>query len=307
MKRLKLVVILTFFPVLSLMAQPLDSPILSEPPDVDIIVQLPVTLVWDNVAGAETYEIQISLNSDFSTLVNSTPYSVSTTNFQVPTGVLNPFTVYYWRVRALNSVTSSLYSTPFSFRTAGTPGQEILALEYVVSNLLSSNSLSFVQVHILNQRLDIALTQFNMNHEFQCKLQLLLFDFRVNVLIFSQYLDYQTGQNLIMNANKIIGLINNDSPAAEIDLSPKEYVLSQNYPNPFNPTTNIEYTIPKDGNVSLKVYDIEGREVATLINKYQNAGTYITMWDASNFSSGVYFYRIISGSYVETKRMVLKK
>jgi Secretion system C-terminal sorting domain len=307
MKKLTYTVVLIFFSVLSLRAQPLDSPILSEPPDVDIIVLLPVTLEWNSVTGAETYEIQISLNSDFSTLISPTPYSIAATSFQVPIGVLNPFTVYYWRVRALNSLTTSEYSTARNFRTAGTPAQEIQALEDVVSNLQSSNSLNPIQVHILNQRLNVALLQCNLNHMFQCKLHLLLFDLRVYVLIFSQYLDFATGQSLVANANEIIGLINGDNPSAEIDLSPKEYTLNQNYPNPFNPTTNIEYTIPKDGNVNLKVYDIEGREVATLVDKYQNAGSYITMWDASNFSSGVYFYRIISGSYVETKRMVLKK
>ncbi len=304
MKRLTYVVILMLISVFSLQAQ-ISSPVLSEPPDVDIVVHLPVTLSWESVPGATSYDLQISTDISFSTLVNPTPYVITTNNFTVPIGVLEGFTEYYWRVRARIGGVAGDFSSPFRFRTAGTPSQEISALEVVVNALSPGTNPG--QLHILDQRLDAALLQYNLNHIFQSKLQLLLFDLRVYILIFSNFIDYPTGQTLIANADAIINLMNGDSPEANIDLSPKEYALSQNYPNPFNPTTTIEYTIPKNGNVSLKVYDITGKEAATLIDKYQNAGTYITMWDASNFSSGVYFYRIISGNYVDTKKMVLKK
>jgi hypothetical protein len=73
---------------------------------------------------------------------------------------------------------------------------------------------------------------------------------------------------------------------------PTVYKLSQNYPNPFNPTTTIEYQLPVDGHVSLKVYDLLGREVATLLNEEQQADYYGVEFDASRFASGVYFYRL---------------
>ncbi len=88
---------------------------------------------------------------------------------------------------------------------------------------------------------------------------------------------------------------------------PQNYSLSNNYPNPFNPSTKIEFIIPDPGSVSLNIYDVLGREVATLINEVQPAGSYEITFDASGLSSGVYYYRITSGSFVESKKMVLLK
>lgn len=88
---------------------------------------------------------------------------------------------------------------------------------------------------------------------------------------------------------------------------PKEFSLSQNYPNPFNPTTNFEFRIADFGFVNLIIYDAMGREVEALVNEELKPGTYKAEWDASNFTSGVYFYRLTSGGYIETKRMVLIK
>jgi len=88
---------------------------------------------------------------------------------------------------------------------------------------------------------------------------------------------------------------------------PNFYSLQQNYPNPFNPVTKITYTIPKTGNVQLKVYDIQGREVASLVNEVKQPGVYTVDFDASSLSSGVYFYKIESGSFTDTKKMLLIK
>ncbi len=88
---------------------------------------------------------------------------------------------------------------------------------------------------------------------------------------------------------------------------PVKFVLYQNYPNPFNPSTVINYSIPKQSNVTLKVIDVLGKEVATLVNKQQKAGYYEVEWDVVNNSSGVYFYRIQAGDFVQTKKMVLMK
>jgi hypothetical protein len=85
------------------------------------------------------------------------------------------------------------------------------------------------------------------------------------------------------------------------------YSLSQNYPNPFNPTTQINYTLEKPGFVNLKVYDLLGRLIATLINEQQNSGVHTINFDASNLSSGVYFYQINSGSFSSTRKMMLIK
>ena len=88
---------------------------------------------------------------------------------------------------------------------------------------------------------------------------------------------------------------------------PETYALSQNYPNPFNPTTKINFAIPKQGLVSLKVYDVLGREVANLVNEVKTAGNYIVDFDASTFASGVYFYKLDVNGFTDVKRMMLIK
>jgi hypothetical protein len=91
------------------------------------------------------------------------------------------------------------------------------------------------------------------------------------------------------------------------NIIPKEFSLSQNYPNPFNPVTNIKYQIPKNSFVTLKIYDILGREIITLINEKQNAGTYITQFSGELLPSGVYFYKLVADDFSDVKRMILIK
>ncbi|MGE5350707.1 MAG: phosphodiester glycosidase family protein [Acidobacteriota bacterium] len=86
---------------------------------------------------------------------------------------------------------------------------------------------------------------------------------------------------------------------------PEGYSLRQNYPNPFNPSTVIEFSIMQEGNTSLKVYDLLGREVAMLVNGRLNPGVHRAIWDASGVTSGIYFYRLQSGNFIETKKMLL--
>jgi hypothetical protein len=83
--------------------------------------------------------------------------------------------------------------------------------------------------------------------------------------------------------------------------------LTQNYPNPFNPVTKFSYTLPKSSNVSVIVYDVMGRVVSELVNNYQTAGNYEVEFNGTKLSSGVYYYRIITDSYNDTKRMILVK
>ena len=88
---------------------------------------------------------------------------------------------------------------------------------------------------------------------------------------------------------------------------PVRFDLSQNYPNPFNPTTSINFDLPVDGKVSIRLFDMTGREVSTLVNENRTAGYYTINFNASNLSSGTYFYRIEAGNYVSTKKMMLVK
>ena len=89
--------------------------------------------------------------------------------------------------------------------------------------------------------------------------------------------------------------------------APADFYLSQNYPNPFNPSTNIDYSIPKSSKVSLKVYDILGKEVASLVDEFKETGTYTVTFDASNLAGGIYLCVISAGDFVQTKKMSLVK
>jgi hypothetical protein len=88
---------------------------------------------------------------------------------------------------------------------------------------------------------------------------------------------------------------------------PSNYMLEQNYPNPFNPVTTFRYTLPEAQNVSITIYDITGRQVETLLSGYQQAGSYMLKWNASHYSTGIYFYRLSAGSFTATNKMILIK
>ncbi len=93
----------------------------------------------------------------------------------------------------------------------------------------------------------------------------------------------------------------------KVEIVPGKFQLLQNYPNPFNPSTIIKYNIPASASVELKIYNSLGQELSSLVNKQQNAGTYEVKFDASKYASGIYFYKIKAGSFVETKKMILVK
>ncbi len=98
------------------------------------------------------------------------------------------------------------------------------------------------------------------------------------------------------------------SNSIEVDLSaPVKYELSQNYPNPFNPTTVIKYSIPEDNFVTIKLYDILGKEITTLVNDYKTTGKYKVLLNGSKLSSGIYIYSIQAGDFKEIKKMILQK
>jgi hypothetical protein len=99
----------------------------------------------------------------------------------------------------------------------------------------------------------------------------------------------------------LVGVISNNTGI------PGDFKLGQNYPNPFNPSTTIDFAIPQNSNVNITVYDAHGQQVDVLANSEYSAGSYSVQWNAGNFSSGVYFYRIEAGNFAETKKLLLVK
>ena len=86
-----------------------------------------------------------------------------------------------------------------------------------------------------------------------------------------------------------------------------DFSLSQNYPNPFNPSTTINYSIPNASRVTLTVYDVTGRQVATLVDEVKEAGNYSHNFNASGLASGVYYYKVVAGKFTESRKMLLVK
>ena len=105
----------------------------------------------------------------------------------------------------------------------------------------------------------------------------------------------------IYNESGVISVGNN------VSTLPKDFVLYQNYPNPFNPTTKIRYQLNSKSNVTLSVFDINGKTIKVLVNSIQQAGQYDIIFDAVDLPSGLYFYRLVADGYIETLKMILIK
>ena len=91
------------------------------------------------------------------------------------------------------------------------------------------------------------------------------------------------------------------------EIIPLVFALHPNYPNPFNPTTNIQFTIPEQADVKLRIYNVLGRQVDVLVNETLPVGHHKILWNPKNLSSGVYFYKLEAGSFIKTRKMILLK
>ena len=118
--------------------------------------------------------------------------------------------------------------------------------------------------------------------------------------------DFDMGIGLIPNVGCPLCTEGPDSFISDTEI-PKEFKLYSNYPNPFNPSTNIKFDLPKDVQVSIKIYDIVGREVMSLVNEFKTAGRYSVTFSGSDFASGVYYYKIKAGEFEQVRKMILLK
>ena len=202
--------------------------------------------------------------------------------------------------------------------------------DYVDTNLTSDNNDLFYSQNQYNCSVTIGSTKYNTLPDWQAKGEdLLSISEMPNFKAPDLHIDESIPTNLESHGTPIAGIdvdfdgetrdtVSTDIGADEFKgttivavndkvMQPLEFKLEQNYPNPFNPSTTIKYSIPQAAFVSLKVYDLLGREVASLINDEKPAGYYEVKWNGENFASGIYFYKIEAGSFVETKKMILIK
>lgn len=134
-----------------------------------------------------------------------------------------------------------------------------------------------------------------------------------NIISYEDLTEFQVLTEYISSKQKITPIVEGRVQAVEAsavegaDYNPHTYILKQNYPNPFNPTTNFEFEIANSGLVTLKIYDILGKEVAAILNKELRAGKYNYQWKAIGLASGVYFYQLRAGDFLDTKKLILMK
>ncbi|MCP5064656.1 MAG: T9SS type A sorting domain-containing protein [Ignavibacteriae bacterium] len=292
-----------------------NSPIPFEP--LDSIKVLPLdslTMRWSGKGSFDSFNVQVSTDSNFSsTLIDSNLNS----SFIVMKGLTN-HTKYFWRVKSILGASQSNWSPiwnfettdPFISITSPDGGEEwqqgsnsIIRWETNISDSVALSLLSdegfLISIGKVLGKLNAfeweITSEFNVGSIYQFKIESIS-----DTTLFDLSNQSFSIIDTITNIDKDLGTI------------PNEFVLLQNYPNPFNPTTTIKYLVPKevanqDLLLQLKVYDILGKVVVTLVNKHRRSGNYEVTFDASNLTSGVYYYQLTAGDFIDTKKMMLIK
>jgi hypothetical protein len=299
-----------------------STPILSSPQNNLTNAVTSQNLSWNAVSGAALYQLQVSTDINFSSAIFDQS-NLSTTS-QLISGLSNN-TRYFWHVRAMNAGGTSEWSTVWNFTT--------IVLAPTVPALISPQNNSTININYLQPSTTFTWSSAGEAVTYQLQVS-------ENPTFSSTFLD-QSGitetsftigglrtikyywRNRAVNAGgtsnwSTVWSFNSQLVNVEQinSITPEKYFLSQNYPNPFNPSTYIEYGIPENSFVSIKVYDTYGKEIETLINKFQSEGIYRISWNPGStpggLPSGVYYYRLVAsgvnpsqaGKYVEMKKML---
>jgi hypothetical protein len=273
-----------------------------------VLSQYPVKISWSGKGMFDSFQFQFSTDSLFNSTLLDSIFNDATFNVSN----LNNNTKYYWRVRSKLDTLKSDWSTVWSFETADpyisviTPdGGEILKQQDSVlirwsTNIFDKVEISLLQNGSLSQVIDSsdAITEAyrwvipsTMNTGSGFKIQI----------------RSKNDPSVLDTSNSSFNIDYASSIEANDNAIPSAYSLSQNYPNPFNPSTTIKFDLKESGLVLLKIYDVLGREVTTLLNEVKSAGSYSINFNASNITSGIYFYKIQSGSFSQIRKMVLIK
>lgn len=266
-------------------------------------------LIWSSVAGAVLYQLDIATDSNFANKIFSTEIGAS--SYKLATVQLG-LKKYYWRVSANNGGYRSSFSPVRSFTTSisipllaspanrdtNQPGNVTLKwnnvqgatsyhVQVATNALFSQTALVFDQKGITDTLKQMNGLQLTKKHYWRVAAETPEYEGA-----FCLQWNFTTGTNTSV------------MDRAEV---PGTFALHQNFPNPFNPTTNISYQLSEKTAAVLTVFDALGRVVTTLVNEVKGPGNYSVTFDRADLMSGVYFYRLQAGSFVETKRLVLMK
>jgi uncharacterized lipoprotein YddW (UPF0748 family) len=268
------------------------------------------SLSWYRSSTSMNYRAQVATSSDFAPA--SLIATVNTTDTTTITSGLAPQSTYYWRVLGGNQGATGSYSTAWSF-TTGWPTPPV-----VLSPASGQRNVSRVPTFVWRKgaaaSFRIRVTQVTDTPN------LVVVDQTTSdtTLLCTTILTATKNYSWILSATNAYGTsdwsaevrFQTGQDVTVVDRNgaiPTEFALSQNYPNPFNPTTNIQFAVAQTGPVSLRVYDVLGREVALLVDNVLQPGFYTARFEGHNLASGVYFYRLIASGFVEMKKMQLVK
>jgi len=270
---------------------------------------LPVS--WSASAGAITYRLQIATTIAF-TATAFDDSTITTPSQQI--GPLKINTTYYARVNAKNTNGTSAWSSPvWRFTTVALPGPVSL-VSPLHAAMIGADSVRFIwrksQSAVSRYWFELAADSLLTNPVIDSTLSA-----NDTTKVVRRFLTNQsywwrvkakntTGWGLFSEKRRFSIL--RTGVASDNDV-PLEFSLSQNYPNPFNPSTSINYTLPKSAQVELRIYDLKGREIQVLVNGRNEAGKYTVDFNAADLQSGVYFYRLRAGNFVQTRKMIVVK
>lgn len=294
------------------------KPVVVFPPNLAVNQKDTIKFIWQNTAHSNFNRLQIASDQNFVNFLINQNNIVDT--FKTVTG-FNGLSTYYWRITASNLAGESIYSDVRSFTTGfPMPPQLLLPEDKSLGNSLTPTLVWNKSKAAERYRLQVAeglsiLPSITIVDTVLTDSLLTLKKLKENIIYTWSVMAVNSyGSSALADVFKFKTTTSSD--VAKEESIPTTYVLNQNYPNPFNPSTVISYQLPVAGYVSLKVFDILGREVATLVNEFQNAGKHNSTFSTSptgrqvlnsKLTSGIYIYVLKSDSHLLSKKMILIK
>ena len=281
------------------------APALIAPADSAKEVPTSVTLQWVAVGGAEGHQVQLTQNSFSAPLYEY--FSAKGSNFQVG---LSHSSTYYWRVRARQNGEYGPWSETRMFTTrvwVNSPPYVYNFVDDITLTLGAEHTIPYIFVD--DDWTPLTYTASTSDDEIVA-VELINYEITVTAISTGSATITATAADphgaTATHSFKVIVAPGVGTGHAASDL-PNSFALRQNYPNPFNPRTVIAFDLPRQSSVTLKLYDMLGKEVAILASGEYPAGRYQAAWDASGFPSGVYLYQLEAETYSETRRLVLQR